>query len=358
MKALTGIAAAAALLLLAPIGLVGLAVAADESDDPGLPGGAGGGLKGVPAAFHPWILKASKECEHRELSPALLAAQLNQESGFRINLVSPAHAEGPAQFIPGTWATWGRDSDGNGRVSPYDIGDAVMAQGRLMCSLVGQAKRSGYNDDPRRLALAGYNAGWARVQQFKGVPPIWWAPIDPSDPNSPGQTYHYVKVIMDALPRFEGPTGLDVSGSGIGPDALRRASGYLGTPYSWGGGGPGGPSYGFCDGVNGYLNGECMASKTKGFDCSSLVMYAYWPDKHLPRTAAPQFYATSHRPVARGNLKPGDLVFWSNHSGIYHVAIYAGDGKILHAPRTGRNIQLQDINTAMPPSDYHGATRP
>lgn len=309
----------------------------------------GGGLRGVPAEFRPWILKASAECTHRELSPGLLAAQLNEESHFRTDRQarSGAGAEGPAQFIPGTWATWGRDADGNGVSSPWDIGDAVMAQARYMCSLLGTAKASGIPGDVRGLALAGYNAGWGAVT---GAHP-------PGIPNFP-ETQGYVKDILANIARFSGPGVLQVTGSGSGPDAVRRAVTRIGTPYAWGGGGPDGPSTGFCDGTNGYLHGNCSASVTVGFDCSSLVQYSYWPSLKLPRTAADQYGATSNHPVSRSDLKPGDLLFWAHGGSIYHVAIYAGDGNVVSAPRTGRNVEVAALTAAMPERDYYGATRP
>lgn len=356
MKLLIRAAAAViALFVLAIISLTAMVLVDSdtEAEATEIPG-AGGGLQGVPEEFQSWILKAAAECKQPELTPALLAAQLYQESKFktsRAEATSHAGAQGPAQFMPGTWATWGRDADGNGVASPWDIGDAVMAQGRMMCSLVKSAKGSGYGGDVRALALAGYNAGWGRVQQFGGVPPKSFAN---------GETYNYVQIILSTMKQFEGPGLLQVEGSGDGADALRKAAGRLGTPYAWGGGGPSGPSTGFCDGRNGFLNGKCAASSTVGFDCSSLVQYAYWPDLKLPRTAAAQYGATSDRAVSRQNLKVGDLLFWSRggSGAIYHVALYAGDGNVLHAPRTGRHVELAPLTSAMPDADYYGATRP
>ncbi|MEU8828859.1 bifunctional lytic transglycosylase/C40 family peptidase [Streptomyces sp. NPDC048636] len=330
-------------------GLLVLLIEDENSDSTGTgSGGDGKGLAGVPAEFRPWILKADKECKHAEVSPALLAAQLNRESHFstKRSTESPAGAKGPAQFMPSTWDTWGRDSDHNGTSSPWDVGDAVIAQGRMMCSLTGQAKSSGITGDIRRLALAGYNAGWGAVEKYKGVPPYT-------------ETQDYVRVILSSMKKFQASPDLEVSGSGVGADALRKASGRIGTPYSWGGGSPSGPTTGFCDGTNGYLNGKCSASHTVGFDCSSLAQYSYWPKVKLPRTADAQFGATADHPVAKKDLQPGDLVFWSNRSGsIYHVALYAGHGKIVQAPRTGRDVELTNLSTAMPAADYHGATRP
>jgi cell wall-associated NlpC family hydrolase len=353
VKVLIGaVAAVIGLVLLALVGVVVLitdddATATETSD-------GGGGLQGVPEEFRKWILKADEDCTEPGMTAALLAAQLYQESKFKTSrkeATSAVGAQGPAQFMPGTWSTWGRDSDGNGENSPWDIGDAVIAQGRMMCSLMKSAKNSGYPGGAQALALAGYNAGWGRVQQYGGVPPKTFAK---------GETYNYVKLILSTMSRYEGPGLLTVSGSGSGPDALRKASTRMGTPYAYGGGGPAGPSAGFCDGNNGYSNGSCAASRTIGFDCSSLVQYSYWSKLKLPRTASAQYGATSDRPVSRSNLKPGDLLFWSHGKNgfIYHVAIYAGDGNVLHAPRTGRHVEIAPLTSAMPQRDYRGATRP
>ncbi|WP_331720626.1 bifunctional lytic transglycosylase/C40 family peptidase (plasmid) [Streptomyces sp. NBC_00161] len=353
MKVLIGAALAVIAAIVVPvIALAGIVLL--EGDAKAIESDGGGGLRNVPAEFRPWILKADAACPEPEMTPALLASQLWSESKFKTTkeeATSYANAQGPAQFIPDTWATWGRDDDGNGQTSPWDIGDALMAQGRMMCSLLKQAKASGYGDDPRALALAGYNAGWGWVDYYKGVPPPTFAN---------GETYGYVHDILNDLPRFQGPGQLEVSGTGSGADALRKAATRIGTPYAWGGGTPSGPSTGYCDGTNGYLNGACSASTTEGFDCSSLVQYAYWDNIKLPRVASEQYGATSDRPVARDNLQPGDLLFWS-HGGsgsIYHIAMYAGDGKVLHAPRTGKNVEIVPLATAMPERDYYGATRP
>lgn len=355
MKVLVrAVIAVVAMFMAAALGLV--AIVLIDVDDAGATqiSNSGGGLHGVPAQFQPWILKATAACRaqgNRELTPALLAAQLYQESKFKTSpdeATSDKGAQGPAQFMPGTWATYGYDADNNGSASPWDIGDAVMSQGRYMCSLLTSAKKSGFGGDARALALAGYNAGWDAVERYQGIPPY-------------KETENYVKNILSTMPRFQGPSLLQVEGSGYGADALRKAAARMGTPYAWGGGGPNGPSTGFCDGTDGYLNGKCSASSTVGFDCSSLVQYAYWPNIQLPRTAAAQYGATSNRPVSRSDLQPGDLLFWSHGNSvgsIYHVAMYAGDANALQAPRTGRSVELDPLTSAMPESDYYGATRP
>ncbi|WP_234348239.1 NlpC/P60 family protein [Kitasatospora sp. MY 5-36] len=313
-------------------------------------GAAGTGrtpVAGLPEEYRPWVLKAAEACHDPALTAALLAAQLFEESGFRADARSPAGAEGPAQFMPGTWATWGRDDDRSGTASPFEIGDAVMAQGRLMCSLLGQAAASGIADDPRRLALAAYNAGWAAVEANRGVPPY-------------AETRRYVADIMGSVARFQG-TGpfSEITGHGAGADAARRAATQLGVPYSYGGGSPAGPSRGYCDGDGGYRDGQCVAGVTVGWDCSALVQYAYWPARRLPRTAAEQYSATADRPVARAELRVGDLLFW-RHGGnghVYHVALYIGDEHMISAPKTGDVVKKAPV-TDMPASDFAGATRP
>ncbi|WP_107057062.1 NlpC/P60 family protein [Streptomyces sp. NRRL WC-3742] len=309
-------------------------------------GPRGASVSGTPEEYRVWTLRASGECRNPGLTPALLAAQLFEESGFRAGAVSPAGAQGPAQFMPGTWATWGRDDDHNGSASPFDVGDAVMAQGRYMCSLLGQAASSGFADDLRRLALAGYNAGWAAVEGHHGVPPY-------------AETQRYVADILGNLSRFQAGGSLpQIAGTGAGPEALRRAATQLGVPYSYGGGSPAGPSRGHCDGDGGYRDGQCLADSTTGWDCSALVQYAYWPSRRLPRTAAEQYSATADHAVAQTALRAGDLLFWRHDDGhIYHVALYLGDGQMISAPKTGDVVKSAPV-TDMPGTDYVGATRP
>src|SRR5690625_3697786 len=81
----------------------------------------------VPQQYRTWLMKAAEQCQ--QVTAPLLAAQLDAESSFNANAVSPAGAKGPAQFMADTWRTWGKDDDGNGAADPADVGDAVMAQG-------------------------------------------------------------------------------------------------------------------------------------------------------------------------------------------------------------------------------------
>lgn len=103
-----------------------------------------------------------------------------------------------------------------------------------------------------------------------------------------------------------------------GHGAVQRALSQRGVPYSWGGGGPDGPSRGFGRGAN-----------TVGFDCSSLMQYAWWPWSQLPRVTYNQINAG--RAVSRSEAIPGDLFFPS----LGHVTMYTGNGRMVHAPRTG-----------------------
>jgi cell wall-associated NlpC family hydrolase len=113
----------------------------------------------------------------------------------------------------------------------------------------------------------------------------------------------------------------------LGVRAVQIANQLTGIPYHWGGASPG-----------------------AGFDCSGLVQYVYARiGIELPHYAAGQ-YGRGHR-VARGALRPGDLVFFS---GLGHVGIYAGDGKFIHAPRSGTSVRWSRLSSH---GGYYGATR-
>ena len=76
-----------------------------------------------------------------------------------------------------------------------------------------------------------------------------------------------------------------------------------------------------------------------GFDCSGLVAYVYGKlGVRLPHNAAAQF--AFGRPVSRGNLRPGDLVFFH---GLGHVGLYIGRGRIIHAPQSGERVEIQSL---------------
>ena len=109
----------------------------------------------VPAQLAPALARAAQRWN---VSATLLAAQLHAESNFNPFAVSPAGAQGIAQFMPATARAYGlRD--------PFDARAAIDAQARLMRDLLRQ-----FGSVP--LALAAYNAGPGRVRACGCVPPI------------------------------------------------------------------------------------------------------------------------------------------------------------------------------------------
>ncbi|WP_157777504.1 M23 family metallopeptidase [Nocardia terpenica] len=134
----------------------------------------GGGVLAVgavPPDYEPWIRKAAAQCP--ELSAPILAAELKQESGFNRFARSPAGAEGPAQFMPDTWAAHGIDADGDGVADPFSIPDAVMSQGKYACELIGIAKtglaQGRLHGDLTELWLSMYNCGAQNTLDAGGV---------------------------------------------------------------------------------------------------------------------------------------------------------------------------------------------
>lgn len=121
------------------------------------------------------------------------------------------------------------------------------------------------------------------------------------------------------------------------PDVVSIAMKYVGkTPYVWGGTSP------------------------NGFDCSGLTQYCYAKiGISIPRTSRSQYLIGAYIPANRTDLlQPGDLLFFGydkSASRIHHVAIYAGGGKMIHAPQTGMKVSVTYLSGR---SDYVGAVRP
>lgn len=107
------------------------------------------------------------------------------------------------------------------------------------------------------------------------------------------------------------------TGASVAARAVDAALSQVGKPYVLGAAGP------------------------NSYDCSGLVQWAYkQAGASLPRTSRQQWSATTR--VSESNLRPGDLIFYSNNgtgSGIYHVAIYTGPGMRVHAPSPGKTVE-------------------
>jgi peptidoglycan DL-endopeptidase CwlO len=122
-------------------------------------------------------------------------------------------------------------------------------------------------------------------------------------------------------PTYTGPA------SGRAAVAVQEAYNKLGSPYKWGAAGP------------------------SRFDCSGLTMWVWGKaGVSLPHNSRAQYAAG--RKVSRGDLQPGDLVYYG--SPIHHVGIYVGGGRMISAPQTGDVVKLQNAFR----KDYTGATRP
>jgi cell wall-associated NlpC family hydrolase len=99
-------------------------------------------------------------------------------------------------------------------------------------------------------------------------------------------------------------------------------------------------------------------SAETGFDCSGFVraMYNQTVGLMLPRRAVEQAAATA--PVARADLKPGDLVFFNTMRRAFsHVGIYVGEGKFIHSPRSGAEVRVESMNGSYWQRRFDGARR-
>lgn len=95
-----------------------------------------------------------------------------------------------------------------------------------------------------------------------------------------------------------------------------------------------------------------------GFDCSGFVqnLYRNTLGLALPRSAAEQAKATA--PIERQDLQPGDLVFFNTMRRAFsHVGIYMGDGKFIHAPRSGQKVRVESMKTSYWEKRFNGARR-
>ena len=138
-----------------------------------------------------------------------------------------------------------------------------------------------------------------------------------------------------------GPAGAIMDESKRGPNApgpaptrgeraVRHALGTVGTPYRWGG-----------------------ESPDTGFDCSGLVRWAYGRvGIELPHSSYALYDEGRRVPASR--LEPGDVLFFE---GLGHVGLYVGNGRMVHSPETGRNVEVVRLRSTNYGARLIGARR-
>ncbi len=229
--------------------------------------------------------------------------------------------------MPGTWATWGRDANGDGIASPFDPIDAIAAQGALMCHLLQSATTADWGD-PIDLALAGYNAGWGAVTRYRGIPPF-------------PETTDYIARIRSRAPEFE---AAPAAGSSAGGDV----DAMLPSGYRNGRSG---------DAAVAWALNQVGSWRDAGYCLRFVARYAYqrpWdggsiPEAHVAWDNAPA--ALRHPGSYEAPL--GAVVIWdaSIGGGAGHIAISLGDGRMITT--TSGAVAIRTIRT-FAPSAYLG----
>ncbi len=200
---------------------------------------------------------------------------------------STTGAEGPMQFLPGSFAHFAVNADPAQPLSPYDPADAIYTAAAVLCA---DGATGGTGAGIQRAVFA-YNHAW-------------W----------------YVTDVLAWAARY---TVATASRSGAAAAAISYAQAQLGKPYCWGGQGP-----------------SC-------FDCSGLVFAAYAAAGiRIARTTYQWRQDGPQIPLSQ--IQPGDLLFSAGSDGAPanpgHVVMYIGNGQVIQAPQVGENVQVDPLD--------------
>ncbi len=157
-------------------------------------------------------------------------------------------------------------------------------------------------------------------EALAAVPPA--PPVAPPAPLPPVADPGILAAAPDGIPPGDvapPEAAIPAAPGGQAAIAIQAALSRIGSPYSWGGSGP------------------------NAFDCSGLVMWAFQQaGVSLPHSS--QALANGGQPVSMNQMQPGDLVTY--YSDASHVAIYIGDGMMVHASTYGTPVRVAPVDNA------------
>ena len=232
--------------------------------------------------------------------------------GVGVSTTDADTEDGSRAFVP----TWSFGARGGVPVTSW-LGFEVEARRRAPLEEV----------DPSDFPTEGgweYRAGVAL--RFGGRPAARVQPVPRRDAEPTSTTRRPLSEPHTTSPAVTVAAPVDEAHAGgaelLAMRAIETADQYVGSRYRWGG-----------------------ASPSEGFDCSGFVQYVFRQHGiQLPRVSRDQARAGRAQPISLDGLAPGDLLFFAQGGPtVDHVAIYAGDGRIVHASRSGYGVRYDEL---------------
>jgi hypothetical protein len=348
MQRLVAFAVAPFVAVVLVIGLVvGLVVVSASSSNPG---GATPGLACTPADG----TAGGEFTDPRQIANAAAIVATGQRLGLPQQAWQTALATAMQE---GRLLVWANERVPESLTLPHDrVGEDADSVGPFQ-----QRPSQGWGDGDIALLMdpAGSSAlfyevllaipGWERLSLTEAAQRVQRSAF----PNAYAQWEDDALTMIGAVLGVSCPTG-----GGGAPDStlaaavIERATSQIGTPYVWGGGD--------ADGPTGTVPGG--TDPGQGFDCSGLMVFAFAgvgvSVPHQTQAIWAQFAPpiTDTRQVLAGDM----LVFSSDGTaaGVHHVGLYLGEGRMVHAPRTGKTVEVVDVwSSAYWTGEFIGAVR-
>lgn len=232
---------------------------------------------------------ASYDEQKDALSAAIVSQQMDAPLGPTVNLLG---SENPEEFLDGLGAVQALNSSRADALEKFGATSAALKNRRAQLNdRFAELKQAQKATKAKQAEIRKkYEAAKAELAQLTAAQQVAFNTSD-------------IKV------------DFEVDASGRAKKVIDFAMAQLGDPYKWGGNGP------------------------NAWDCSGLTQHAFAAAGiSIPRVVGPQYAATKH--ISMSDLQPGDMVFYGSMS---HVGIYLGNGRVIHAPRPGKTVEITGL---------------